>query len=227
MTHAPVPGTPALHMVVLAAGAARRLGEPKALARLGSRTALEHLLANWRAAGQPPESATVVLGADAERIAAKLPPSVAWLDNPAWAAGRTGTLQRAIRERPGADLMVAAVDTPLVSAGTLGSLIRAWRQAGSPPAGWLAPATKSAALPAPRPGHPIVIGRELLTAALDLDPDAPLRDLRGQAGPLFLELVPDPAIHDDLDTPRDLARLRARLEPGAGPSPGREMPGAS
>ncbi|MFM7296622.1 MAG: NTP transferase domain-containing protein, partial [Planctomycetota bacterium] len=33
-----------LRAVVLAAGESRRLGEPKALAQLGSRTALEHLL---------------------------------------------------------------------------------------------------------------------------------------------------------------------------------------
>ena len=198
-------------LIVLAAGAATRLGQAKALAQLGPRTALEHVLNSWKAAGESKAPVTVVLGGEFDRIAPRIPPPARALQNLRWADGRTGSLQAAIEACPHRDALVSSVDTPLVAASTVRSLLEAWRSAGRPARGWLAPATRPSPESPARPGHPILIGRDLLQEALELAPDTPLRDLRVRAEPLFLELVQDPAIHDDLDTPEDLNRLRKRF----------------
>ena len=69
---------------------------------------------------------------------------------------------------------------------------------------------------APGSGKTTVL--QYLTAALlcpsELDPDEPLSTLRRRARPLLAVEVPFPEVLDDLDTPEDLARLRARLELG-------------
>ncbi|MHC4894926.1 MAG: NTP transferase domain-containing protein [Planctomycetota bacterium] len=86
-------------VLILAAGASQRLGEPKALARIGPRTALEHLLTAC-GSNQPP---TVVTGAHEAEIAAHLKeaavvaPEANLAFNAAWARGRTGSVQRGAR----------------------------------------------------------------------------------------------------------------------------------
>ncbi len=205
-----------LNLIVLAAGASTRLGQAKALAQLGPCTALEHLLNSWEAAGESLAKATVVLGGEFARIAPRVPAPVRALENPNWALGRTGSLQRAIEASPPCDALVSSVDTPLVAPRTLRILLEAWRSAGCPARGWLAPATSPNPDHPARPGHPILIGRDLLQVALNLGPDEPLRDLRDLAKPLFLEVVQDPAIHDDLDTPLDLHRLQSRFPMSGG-----------
>ena len=56
-------------------------------------------------------------------------------------------------------------------------------------------------------GHPIILGRELLS---NWDGQEPLRDLRQRALPLLSVAVEDRAILDNLDRPEDLDRLRTR-----------------
>jgi molybdenum cofactor cytidylyltransferase len=189
-----------LRVAILAAGASTRLGEPKALARLGPRTALEHLAA--AAAGVDPRP-LVVVGAHAREIRAAAFQLCEWVENPFWEMGRASGLALA-RDRAGpVDLLVAPVDAPLVSASTFAALAAAWRAAGEPARGWLAPREGLTG----RHGHPVLVGRTLLA---ELEGISDLRDLRRRAAPLFdLELA-DPAVLDDLDTPADLARLRQR-----------------
>lgn len=200
-------------VVVLAAGASSRLGEPKALVDLGGRSALSRLVEACGAA-EPP---LVVTGAHATaiaRAAAALGPRACELVvNPRWAEGRTGGLALAASRLPGRDLVVAPIDVPLVSRSVFARLRSAWAEADAPSRGWLAPRA-----PAPagdprraRAGHPVVLGRDLAAALARMGPDEPLRDLRADAEPLWTIAVDDRAIYDDLDTPDDLARLRARL----------------
>jgi CTP:molybdopterin cytidylyltransferase MocA len=118
------------------------------------------------------------------------------------------------RHRTGLDLCIAPVDVPLVPASVFETLLRAWTEAGSPARGWLAPAWPP---PSPGPdrlptrfGHPVVVGRDLLRDLGALGPDVPLRTLREAADPLFSAMVDTPAILDDLDSPEDFSRLRAR-----------------
>jgi CTP:molybdopterin cytidylyltransferase MocA len=197
-------------LLVLAAGQGRRLGETKALCRLGPLTALEHVLA----AGQGLPRA-VVLGADVERVSAGLPADIARIHNPAWIQGRTGGLRLAVERFPGRDFLVAPVDVPLVHASTHLALRSAWAAAGAPARGWLAPAYLApGAADAPRAGHPVLIGRELLAELADFAPDRPLKELRARASPCWLLPVADQAVLDDLDSPDDAERLRRRLAEG-------------
>lgn len=199
-------GAGTLAPVLLAAGASRRLGTPKALVDLAGRTPLERLVeASATVAGAPP---LVVAGHDLEAIEAGLPAGAELLANPDWAAGRTGGLRLAARARAGRDLLVAPVDVPLVPAACFEALGAAWAAAGAPERGWLAPRH------AGRFGHPVVVGRGLARELLDLGPDEPLSTLRRRARPLMALDVPHVEVLDDLDTPEDLEALRARLDPG-------------
>jgi CTP:molybdopterin cytidylyltransferase MocA len=192
-------------LVLLAAGASERLGTCKALVDLAGRTPLARLLAagvDLRAA--PP---LVVAGRDHAALRAAIGPGVDLAHNPRWRLGRTGSVQLAASLRPGLALCLAPVDVPRVPRSVFGALLAAWLEAGEPPRGWLAPL---AAGPPPRHGHPVVLGPDLLELGRTLDPDAPLRELRGQAGPLLSVPVPGSEVLESLDTPEDLEHLRAK-----------------
>ncbi|QDU67298.1 nucleotidyltransferase family protein [Engelhardtia mirabilis] len=191
-------------VVILAAGASTRLGEPKALVDLGGRCALRRLVA--AAGGNEP--ALLVTGAHHREIAAAGLPGLELLENPAWADGRTGGLSLAAAHLPGRDLLIAPIDVPMVPSEVFVALRAEWHRAQRPPRGWLAPSTGAAP---GRPGHPIVVGRELAAKLGGFPPSAPLRNLRDLAQPLWMVDTGCAEIHDDLDTPEDLAALRARL----------------
>ncbi|MEW6073049.1 MAG: NTP transferase domain-containing protein [Planctomycetota bacterium] len=200
-------------LVLLAAGASRRLDTCKALVALRAfppATPLALLLeAGAVLGGRPP---LCVTGADHAAIAAAAPGGVELLWNPQWSAGRTGSVRLAARRMGGADLCLAPVDVPLVPRRVFALLAEAWRGAGHPPRGWLAP--RLGAGPAARYGHPVVIGRELAAELAGFAPDRPLRKLRERARPLLAVETDSPAILAGLDEPADLPRLRALLAAG-------------
>lgn len=197
-----------LALVILAAGASERLGTPKALCRLGARTALEHLLAAAPRCDDPP---LLLTGAHADDIAASAPTDVEVARHTAWRRGRTSTLKLAHRLRPGRDLLVAPIDVPLVERDVFRALVDVWIAAGGPPRGFLAPCVQVDAFPQAgkrrRHGHPVVLGRELASELETLSDETPLAVLRDRAAPRFDVEVASPRILDDLDTPDDLARL--------------------
>lgn len=188
-------------LVLLAAGASRRLGEPKALADIGGRNVLERLLAAGAACEGP---ALVIAGAHADELAAALPPGVELLHNKNWSAGRTGGVLLAARARADRDLCLAPADVPLVPRAVFDGLLAAWAAAHSPARGWLAPRFGD------RHGHPVIVGRELIASWKDAAPQRPLRELRRAADPLLAWETSERAVLDDLDTPSDLRALRAR-----------------
>ncbi|MEO6707990.1 MAG: NTP transferase domain-containing protein, partial [Planctomycetota bacterium] len=126
---------------------------------------------------------------------------------PDWSSGRTGSVGVAASKYPRRSWMIAPVDVPLVASNTFRKLFEAWEAAGDPPRGWLAPCLS----PGPRYGHPLVLGREIAGDLLLAEPSLPLSGLRALARPLWAVQVADESILDDLDTPEDLQKLRARL----------------
>lgn len=208
-----------LRAAILCAGASERLGQPKALARIGARTALDWLLESALSVDPSP----IVIGgrhwpeikdALACREDSGSNPGPVPLENPHWAGGRTSSVACAARAADGAALLVAPVDVPLVGSDVFRALAAQWARAGAPENGWLAPWTHSGSPEERRFGHPIILGAALARAiAREEDVARPLSSFRAEAAPLMGLEVHDLAIHDDLDTPEDLAQLRARVSP--------------
>ncbi len=206
----PAPTSRGIAAVILAAGASRRLGQCKALVDLDGETPLSRLASAARElsnskdeSGTPPP--LVVVGPHEQEIAAQLPPGCELLPNDNAQAGRTGGLQLAIARRRGFDLAVLPVDVPRVPGAVLRALAEAWRAQGSPPMGWLAPRYQG------QFGHPILIGSALAERLARFPADRPLSELRAYADPLFSLECEAHEILEDLDTPSDLANLRALL----------------
>ena len=201
--------------VLLAAGASRRLGEPKALAALSDDPADTPLARLARAAREGlGEAPLVVTGAHHELLAAAAP-ELSLLHNRDWSRGRTGGVALAAAHLAGRDLLLLPVDVPRIPGALVLELVRAWAAAGAPARGWLAPWTGATGAPdAPRRyGHPVLVGRELLRELAAFDPDQPLSELRAGADPLLGLETRLAEILEDLDSPADLARMRAAREP--------------
>ncbi len=215
-------GTP--RVVILAAGASRRLGQPKALVELPGGRPVTRLVAAARAAGD--EHPLVVAGAHFAEIEVELRRAlrastpIEACHNLAWERGRTGSLVVAAERTGAVDLCVLPVDHPRIDSALLTALFAAWEEAGSPPLGWLAPGFRAAHpedTQSPeatlRPGHPVVIGAQLV-ARLLADPETwstrPLFELRQAATPLWMLPTRDVAVVENLDRPEDLEVIRAR-----------------
>jgi molybdenum cofactor cytidylyltransferase len=190
--------------VVLAAGAGRRFGGRKQLAPLRGRPLLEHALA--AAAAGPAEETVLVLGADAEEIERGIELGAATAVRCRdWERGQGASLRAGLAAL-GPDVGAALVtlgDEPFLDPAAADRLVAARRPG-------------LAALRASysgRPGHPVLIERELfeplIAAAADAQPAALLRE----AGIETIECgdLGDPA---DVDTPEQLAALEAAAESG-------------
>jgi CTP:molybdopterin cytidylyltransferase MocA len=174
--------------IVLAAGDGRRLGGPKALASLGGRSFLAHVIETCRLGSL--DEIIVVTGAEGERVEAEL----AALDDggaglplrsvrhDSWELGRTGSLQAGWRAagEPAVDALLFPVDHPLVTIEALDTLLGV--------SGYCA-GTASALIPVIQGedgagrlrGHPVLLGAQLRDAVLALEPDQPLNEfLRAQ-----------------------------------------------
>ncbi|MHC4378501.1 MAG: nucleotidyltransferase family protein [Planctomycetota bacterium] len=205
-------------VVILAAGAGRRLGQPKGAADLLGGRALELLQRAARFGAGAGAQGCVVTGAHAERVTPLIAGGFHEVHCASWAAGRTGSLAAAAAAHPGRDLCVAPVDVPCVPPEVFRALFAAWSAGGAPPRGWLAPRVAiegAGGATTERFGHPLILGRELAAELPHSDPDRPLRDWRERAEPLWSVAVASAAVLDDLDRPGDLRRLRQQRLAGA------------
>ena len=194
-------------LVILAAGASSRLGEPKALVDLVGASPMQRLFTAASAAC--PEASLLVAGPDYQVIKSVAPVGLEILEHELWSEGRTGSIRAAVRARPGRDLLIAPVDVPLVPREVFELMCREWKQRDAPSLGWLAPGIRRAGKVAH--GHPVLLGRELAARLEDLGADTPLRVLRDQASPLWCAECTEESILDDLDNPLDLKRIRDSL----------------
>jgi CTP:molybdopterin cytidylyltransferase MocA len=187
--------------IILAAGASRRLGQPKQLVRVAGETLLARTVRVAIEAGADPVLA--VLGANRESIAEELDSSgVHVVANDGWESGIAGSVRAGVealqRQWPDAEaVMILVCDQPRLSAGHLHSLIASYRGATEP------------AIVASRYG-----GIAGIPAIFPARQFPRLRALEGDAGARFLLRNPEcPLVlvdfaggEEDIDTPEDLSR---------------------
>jgi molybdenum cofactor cytidylyltransferase len=180
--------------LVLAAGDGSRFGpESKLLADLDGRPLLEHAVGAQCAVAEL-ERVVVVLGAAAEEIVAAVQLGRAEpVLCPDWADGQSASLRRGVEALSGAAKVIVTLgDAPLITPRVIGRFL-------DQPGG-------ARAVYDGRPGHPVVLGPEQLTAVRGLSGDRGARALL--TGPLIE--CSDLAVGADVDTPADLETVRAR-----------------
>jgi len=187
--------------LLLAAGAGRRMGRPKALVELEGEPLVARALRTLVDGGAAP--VVVVLGAEATRVRAVLPAGVWAVEAPDWADGMSASLRaglRALDATPADAAVVQLVDLPGVTAAVVARLAAVTSR------DVLARAAYGG-----RPGHPVLLGRAhwagVCAAAVG---DAGARGyLAGRADVALVECG-DLAEPDDVDTPEQLAAFRRR-----------------
>jgi len=137
--------------LVLAAGAGRRYGRPKALVEVGGQPLVDRALGTLRDTGCTP--VVVVLGAAAPRVRAAADLSGATVVvNDGWAAGMGSSLRAglaALAATDAAAVLVMLVDTPGVTPEAVRLVLA-----------YAGPAALVTATYHGQPGHPVLLGRE-------------------------------------------------------------------
>ena len=193
-------------LVILAAGASRRLGQPKQLLSVSGSPLLSRVI---EAALAVPAvwPVVVVLGAHAEMIrplAVRRPVLVA--ENPAWAEGMASSLRVGLEtlltfsSRLEAAIF-ALCDQPAFSSAVIERLLAERAATG---------ASVVAAHYAGHPGAPALIARSHFPVLRQLVGDEGARQLFARLPPGALAPVEMPELAFDLDTPDDLQRLEPR-----------------
>lgn len=188
-------------LVILAAGASRRMGSPKQLIEIEGRPLLVRTIEAALAA--PVWPVVVVLGANATAIRpviGHLPVLV--VDNPAWAEGMASSIREGVAtlrqfSRALDAAVLALCDQPGFSAATVESLLAAHRATG----GGIVAARYSGRL-----GAPALFTRAHFPALAALTGEEGARDLLN-ADPARVAAVDRPELARDLDTPDDLKKL--------------------
>ena len=188
--------------VVLAAGAGSRLGQPKALLRLGDELLLDRAVRTLRDAGCAP--LVVVLGARAEDAASAVDGTgIEVVTNPDWATGMGSSLRAGLASLPGrADAaVVSLVDQPGVTAATVERLVAAWRADGRAAVATYGGSQRNPVLLPAATWAPVAA-----SAVGDQGARAWLRAHPGQVSEVACD---DVGSADDIDTPADLRRFTA------------------
>ncbi|GAB2618448.1 hypothetical protein Aab01nite_32210 [Paractinoplanes abujensis] len=170
--------------LVLAAGAGRRYGMPKALIRYPDRLLVERAADTLREAGASP--IVVVLGAEAQRVIAAAPDLPRTVINPDWPTGMGSSLRAGLRAVDADAVVVVLVDMP----GTTPEAVRRV----------IAHATPDALVMGGyqgRRGHPVLLGRKHWPGVIE----AAVGDqgARGYLKNHPVRVVPVDDVADDLD----------------------------
>jgi molybdenum cofactor cytidylyltransferase len=194
--------------IILAAGRSARMGQPKALLRIGASgpTFVDRLIGVMLSGGA---AEVLVVGRDhdaqlateVERIAAA-GSSVRLVENAHADRGQLSSVVAGVNaaDRPGVrGVMVMPVDAPLVRVETIGAMLAAFDTRQAP----VVRATYHG-----RHGHPVIFARRVFDRLRHADPavgaKAVVRAYAGESIDLDLD---DPAIVLDVDEPGDYTRM--------------------
>jgi len=196
------PPLPALRVVILAAGFSRRLGQPKALARVHGISLMRRLvllLAPFAAA--PP---VLVVPPRPARYKVELRGiQVEFAVNPARAAGMSSSVRRGIAHAGCASaVLVMPVDSRGLRRRDIARLVQRWRGSRRR----VAVARFGTHL-----GAPLILPRWLFTAALRIEGDVGLRELVRRLPAEHLASVSINSAQQDIDTAADLRSARRRF----------------
>jgi molybdenum cofactor cytidylyltransferase len=189
--------------LILAAGASTRFeGRPKALLPISGEPAVVRLVRISQEEGFVPR---VVVGSHSAEIRSALYLSrVDIVDNPEWADGRTGSVQKGIEGLTDAtSVLLWPVDHPFVQAMTL----RRLRTVAEHDAMgvWFIPTFGGFG------GHPVLLEPAVLPRIRALNPGAALRTLIPGFGPQVVRVpVEDPGVRANIDTERDYLQFQSR-----------------
>lgn len=200
---------PLLEAVLLAAGAGRRLGQPKALLEIRGRWMLPALVTALAAAGA--RRVHVVLRPQEEALirARGLPDPARIVINPEPERGRGSSVQAGLAAVPEMyAVLLHPCDVPLLGADAAARVVGAWLQAADRDQLAARPVT-----PSGRGGHPLLLGRARAAEARQLADDQSLRHLlhRDPRRRLDVLLRGDPGPFLDVDTPEQLQLLESLL----------------
>ncbi|TPV97232.1 MAG: nucleotidyltransferase family protein [Myxococcales bacterium FL481] len=186
--------------LVLAAGASTRMGQAKARLQWHDRSFLELACGQIEAAGCAPR--LVVVGAI--ELGDLVPADAIVIRHPRWRAGQLSSLQTgldtALCHRV-LGVLVCTVDRPRIAVATMQALRAAIDH--RPEQLWQ-PRRHG------RSGHPIYFPRDVAQRVLTLPPKASPREVLAEASVAarrrFVD-VDDPGVHDNIDTPQNLAAI--------------------
>lgn len=195
---------PRLHVVILAAGFSSRLGRPKALVRVRSRSLLRRTL--HMVAGLDPANIALVLPPRAARLRIEAQGfKVVFAVNPARAAGLSTSVRRGITvSRRSAGVLILPVDLAVLDQRDLARLVSRWRASRRRLVArrWAGPPG------APDGGTPLILPRWLYARALGVTGDTGLRALARALPAQQRALLDLPSASLDVDTSADLRTAR-------------------
>jgi molybdenum cofactor cytidylyltransferase len=194
-----------LHILVLAAGASTRLGQPKQLVQLGGRPVLHRVVANCVAVAG--NAVTVVIGAHARDMTRLLGHSQAsMIVNRQWEEGIASSIRRGLATLPATcdAVMIVLGDQVAITADDLKRLVSAWKEEAG---------VVAAAVYERHVGVPAIFPRLCFSDLAQLRGDQGAR-LIIERNSYRLVRVPMPNAAVDLDTPEDLAALTKRFQSG-------------
>jgi molybdenum cofactor cytidylyltransferase len=193
--------------ILLAAGESRRMGFPKPLLKLGSRTFIEILAA---AMLQNVARLIVVIGAHAGPVRAAIPADsgIAVVENRGYLRGQLSSIKTALPYIgfKAAGVLIHLADHPMVRAETFAAVVDGYRRLQKP---------ITIARYQGRRGHPVLFSREVLAelAAAPEDQGARAVVSADPARVAYVD-VDDAGVLTDLDTPDDLERAGLGRPPG-------------
>lgn len=191
------------HIIILAAGASSRLGEPKQLVKLGGKPALHRVISSaLQVAGH---DVTVVLGAKAKEITQLLNrTSASWVVNREWEQGLSSSIRAGLAALPARceGVLILLGDQIGVTAEDLRRLIDAWKANEG---------AIAASVYDGRMGVPAIFPHVYFPELAELRGDTGARAiLERNRDRLTRVTMPSAAI--DLDTPEQLAELSERFK---------------